>query len=247
MKPPYLKKICETNGFLVFYVDGHFIRDNYNKEFTNFGSRRFFKFIPKNEIWIDHENKNQEAGYLIGHFLVLQKQLKNGKTYEKAVKIADEYEKRERNKSKLVRSIKKLKRDKIIKEIYKKQLFLKYTKNIRIWLVKGFLVRSIFFLDFTEGGHDKVYDFIPKNEIWIDDSLYKKEIVYILVHELHERYLMKKGWIYESKGIGVFSQKAKKGEKSAHFEAEKVETYCRKHPKEAKEILIREIKKNDLA
>ena len=37
----------------------------------------------------------------------------------------------------------------------------------------------------------------------------------------------------------------KKGSKSAHFEAEKVEAYCREHRNKVKKILLKEIKKND--
>ena len=246
MKKPYLKKIGKFSEYTVWYVNGYLIRKNYDKEFTNFGSRKYFEFIPKYELWIDYENGKKEAIYFIDNFIRIQRELKKGKTYDEAVKIANKYEKRERNKSKFIQKIKKIRqKEKILKKIYRKQLFSKYTKNIKIWLVRGDLVRSLFFLDFTEGGHDKVYDFVPKNEIWIDDNVYKKEIPYVLVHELHERYLIGKGWVYDSGGIGVFSRKAKKGEKSAHFEAEKIEEYCRNNPKEVKKILLREIKKTD--
>lgn len=246
MKKPYVKKIGKFDEYSAWYVDGFWIRNNYDKEFTNLGFRRYFKFIPKNEIWIDYENKNKEAKYFIGHFLTLKRELKKGKSFEKAVSIADEHERSERNKSKSIKELKKIKqKHKILKKIHKKQLFSKYTKKIKIWLVRGDLVRGIFFLNFTEGGHDRVYDFIPKDEIWVDDSLCVSEIPCILVHELHERYLIGKGWIYDSKGIGVFSRKPEKGKKSAHFEAEKVETYCRNHLKDTKKILVKEIRLNE--
>jgi hypothetical protein len=247
VKKPYIKKIGKFGGYNVFYVNGYFIRKNHDKEFTNFGSMRYFKFIPKNEFWIDYENGKKEARYFIENFIIIQRELKNGKSYNQAVKTANEHEKKERNKSKFLQKIKKIKqKDEILNKVYKKQLFTKYSKKIKIYSVRGDLVRSLFFIDFTEGGHDKVYKFIPANEVWIDDDVYKKEIPYILIHELHERYLMGKGWVYDSGGIGVFSRKAEKGKKSAHFEAEKLEEYSRDHPKEVKKILIKEIKNNDL-
>ena len=247
MKKPYLSKIGEYHGYRVYYVNGYYIRKHLDKEFTNFGSRKYFHFIPKHELWIDYENgKRGEARYFIDNFLMIQRELRNGQTYNEAVNIANRHEGAERSKSKHIKKIKKIKnKKKLFKKIHIKRLFSKYTKKIKIWLVRGDLVRSIFFLDFTEGGHDKVYHFIPKNEIWIDDDVYKKEIPYVLVHELHERHLMGLGWDYDAGGVGVFSRKAKKGKKSAHFDAEKVETYCRHHPKKVKKIIIDEINKND--
>lgn len=246
MKKPYLKKIGDFNSYHVYYVNGYYIRKNLDKEFTNFGSNRYFKFIPHHELWIDYENGKKEAKYFIDNFLMIQRELKNGRSYNDAVNIANRHEGAERSKSKHIQKLKKIKnKNKLIKKVYKKRLFSKYTKNIKIWLVKGDLVRTLFYIDFTEGGHDKVYHFIPKNEIWIDDDVYKKEIPYVLIHELHERYLMGEGWEYDSGGVGVFSRKPKKGTKSAHFDAEKVETYCRNHPKKGMGLLLKEIEKND--
>ena len=243
MKKPYLKKIGDFNGYKVYYVNGYYIRKNLDKEFTNFGSDRYFKFIPKHELWIDYENGKKEARYFIDNFFIIQRELKKGVSYNDAVNIANRHEGYERSKSKYIQKIKKLReKEDIVKKVYKKRIFSKYTKHIKIWLVKGDMVRTLFFIDFTEGGHDKVYHFVPKNEIWIDDDVYKKEIPYVLVHELHERYLMCLGWKYDSGGVGFFSRKAKKGEKSAHFEAEKVEAYCRDHPKKVKQILVKDRK-----
>lgn len=245
MKKPYIKKIGKFGEFNVFYVNGYWIRKHLDKEFTNFGHNQYFHFIPKYELWIDFENGKTEAHYFIDNFLIIQRELKKGKTYDEAIKIANHYEKTERLKSKIIKKLVKEKnKEKILKKIHKKRIFKKYNPKLKIWIIRGDLVRSLFFLDFTEGGHDQVYDFVPKGEVWIDDDVYKKEIPYVLIHELHERYLMTKGWIYDSGGIGVFSRKAKKGEKSAHFEAEKLETWCRNNPKETMKKLIFEIKRN---
>lgn len=245
MKRPYIKKIGEFNGFKAFYVNGYYLRKFYDKEFTNFGTNKYFDFIPKNEVWIDYENGNKEAEYFLDNFFAIQKELKKGKTYDEAVKIANILEKRQRDKSQALKKIKSKPKKDILKHIHKKQIFKKYTKNLKIWIVRGDLVRSLYFLDYTEGGHDKVYKFVPKNEVWIDDDVYKKEIPFVLVHELHERYLMSKGWVYDSEGIGVFTRKARKGTKSAHFAAEKLETWCRNHPKKVKDALIKEINNNE--
>jgi len=200
-KKPYLKKISDICGFHIWYVNGYWIRKYLDRAFTNFGYNRNFKFIPKDEFWIDNEHGKKEAHYFIDSFLTIQRFLAEGKSYEEAVREADKFEKRERKKSKFLKKLKKIKvREKILEKIHKKRLFKKYTQELNIWLIRGDLVRSLFDIDFTAGGHDKVYNFIPKKEIWIDDDLYKKEIPIVLIHELHERYLMSKGWPYEPIG-----------------------------------------------
>lgn len=246
MKKPYIKKIAEVAGFKVFSVNGYWIRNNLDPAFTNFGSHRHFEFIPKEEFWIDRENGKIEAHYFIENFLAMQRELKKGKSYPKAIEVADKIERRERNRSQFLKNIKKIKvKEKILKRIYKKVLFEKYTKNLKIKIVRGNLVRSLFDLDFTEGGHDKIYRFIPQNEIWIDDKVYKKERVFVIIHELHERALMSKGWPYTSTKQGVFQRQEKGGKRSAHFSAENLEYWCRNHPKSIKRILQRETKENE--
>lgn len=65
--------------------------------------------------------------------------------------------------------------------------------------VNGTHVRDKIYQDFTMGGHDKVYDFIPDNngkgEIWIDRDMVKKDKNATIEHESTERTKMKKeGW-----------------------------------------------------
>ena len=42
---------------------------------------------------------------------------------------------------------------------------------MKVWVVRGWLVRSIFDCNFTAGGHNRIYEYVPKNEVWIDDAL----------------------------------------------------------------------------
>lgn len=63
--------------------------------------------------------------------------------------------------------------------------------------VRGDLVRSWIDPHFIFGGHDLVYDYIPKNEIWIDQRQDPKEIPFTLMHELEERKRMRKGYSYD--------------------------------------------------
>jgi hypothetical protein len=79
-------------------------------------------------------------------------------------------------------------------------------------------------VDFTEGGHDHVYEFVPENEVWIDNDLEEAERPYVLLHELHERNLMSKGWTYSR----------------AHEDSSRIEYHCRHHPNELHEALAKE-------
>ena len=83
------------------------------------------------------------------------------------------------------------------------------------------MVRSLFDLDFTAGGHENVYEFIPEGEVWIDDASDARERGYFLLHELHERNLMADGEPYSR----------------AHAASSCIELRCRQHPDELHEAL----------
>ena len=244
MKKPYLKKFCKISIFNVWIVAGNFIRKNIDEEFTNFGQHHRFKFIPKNEFWIDKEyGKGNEKKYFIDHMLVENRLMKKGISYVEASDKADKIEKSERSKSKLISKLIKNKLE-VKKEIYLK--LLKSNKRIKIWLVNGNLVRSLFFIDFVQGGHDKIYHFIPKNEIWIDDDVNPKERKFVLLHELFERNLMCKGWSYEENRKKFISSLKEyishKKPKLAHWAASEIECYYRHHPKRIDKKIFQELK-----
>jgi hypothetical protein len=227
MKPPYIKKFSKIFNFNVYIVDGEFIRTNIDEEFTNFGQHYYFKFIPENEFWIDEEKHKGEAQFYIDHMLAEYRLMKEGATYEKALEKANLKEERERKISKYLKmKLKKpLNRQQEIEKIRKK-LIKKYCKKLKVWIVDGELVRDLFDVEFTEGGHDLIFPFIPKNEIWIDNDLSKREFKFVVLHEVHERNLMAKGWDYES----------------AHKDSSKLEFACRNFKKDLHKILLKELK-----
>lgn len=108
--------------------------------------------------------------------------------------------------------------------IYKRLLYT--TKDgIKVWLVDGEVVRNTFGLKFIEGGHDIVYSFIPKGEVWIEKSIKDSENAPVLLHELYERRLM------ESEGLSY---------NEAHDRAERREGYYRKNRSNLKDALRKE-------
>lgn len=225
MKRPYIRKFSDISGFNVWIVDGKYIRDNINVEFTNYAQHYQFDFIPQDEFWIDRSRISGEEKYYIASMLLMIQLMTHGVSHAGAYKIADDMEKRSRMKDFLAKkeiSAEEAEQKKI--ELVHKKLFKKYSKNLNVWIVDGNAVRTLFFTDFTQGGHEKAYSFIPKNEIWIDDALLPSEIKVVLLHELHERKIMfEKGINYDV----------------AHEDSSKLESYYRHHP-ETIETAIKE-------
>ncbi len=225
----YIKKLGKFSGFKVWIVNGKYIRDNIEEEFTNYAQHYNFKFIPKDEFWIDKERNPGEEKYFIEFMLAFHRFFSKGIPYNRAWDMANKIEKRERMKSRLMKQeifIKKGKKNSL-KGVYKKLLKEYGGNNLNVWIVNGEFVRDLFFLDFTEGGHDKVYNFVPKDEIWIDDDLDLNELKFVLLHEVHERNLMSRGMSYNL----------------AHKSSSKIEYYCRRHPRKVDRYLRKEFKK----
>jgi hypothetical protein len=227
MKKPYIKKVDQIGPLTVWIVDGQYVRKNIDEEFTNFGQHFRFRFIPLHEFWIDQEHGLGELQFFIDHLLVEHRLMTGGMTYDKALEKADAVEKKERRKTELIREISRLPRVGVVENIHKR-LLKKYSGAVKVWVVKGELVRSLYFIDFTEGGHDQVYHFVPKNEVWLDDDLGPGERRFVLLHELHERHLMTLGWPYVK----------------AHRSASRIEYHCRAHPEDLEADLRLEIAKN---
>lgn len=223
MKKPYIKKIDVRGDITVWEVDGIYVRKNIDREFTNFGQHFRFKKIPKNEFWLDKENSPGEENFFIDHLLVEHKLMAKGKNYIYSIDEADKLEKKERKKSKLFVKIHKKGKKEIIDKIHKK-LLKKYSGKIKIWIISGELVRDLYNIDFTEGGHDKVYKFVPENEVWLDDDLSPRDRKFVLLHELHERNLMAKGLCYND----------------AHKSSSRIEYFARHNPTKLDELIKKE-------
>jgi hypothetical protein len=247
MKKPYIKKYGKVSDFTVWIVNGKYIRENINEEFTNFSHHYHFNFIPEHELWIDKEHgEGSEISYFIDNMLTEIRLLKEGKSIDEAIRKADAVERRERAKSRLMHSEarKKLDKAELIKQIHKR-LLKEYSKKVKVWIVNGELVRDFFFLDFTEGGHDKVYPFIPENEVWMDDDVSQKERKFILLHELHERNLMCQGWCYDPEDKRAMIKNGDKNPrvfKSAHKAASELEFFYRRNPKGIDKQLKEEVR-----
>ena len=191
----YLKKIGQRGKIKIWLVDGAAIRRDLDPEFPNFGQHFRFNFIPEYEFWIDREAVPDERRFFIDHLLTEWRLMKKGVSYSEATDIADTKERSERIKSLDFRKILDKKGQPDVAKFHLR-LLEKTPDGVSVWLVDGKLVRTIFDVEFTEGGHDLIYDFVPKNEVWIDNDVEEEERKFVILHETYERELMKKGMLY---------------------------------------------------
>lgn len=223
-KAPYLEKDEQRGDLQVWIVDGSYIRGHVDEEFTNFGQHYRYPYIPADELWIDREAEDDERPFFVDHLLVEHRLMSQGMSYEKAIEAADREERKERRRAgdvrKLTRHGQKLPDGKDVHE----RLWKKLENGVSVWIVSGRLVRSVFDIDFTAGGHDHVYEFVPTGEVWIDSDIMVPERGYVLLHELHERNRMAEGMPYSK----------------AHAESSSLEYHCRHHPDELHDALAAE-------
>ena len=225
MERPYLKKLTEIEDFAVWEVNGEYVRNYLNREFTNFGQHYRFSFIPTYEFWVDKENSRGEAHFFVDHMLIEWHLMREGRSYDFAIEVADKEEKKERRKSEILHKV--IDSRPHIYDVVPQEVYRQKVKNYDypdIWVISGELVRDMYFIDFTEGGHHFVYNFVPYHEVWIDDDLKPEERKFVLLHELHERYLMYKGSDYSK----------------AHHSSSIIEYKCRKEPDLTKENIDNE-------
>jgi len=184
-----LKKLGQRGRIVIWQVEGEKIRKDLDEEFTNFGQHYRFKYIPIFEFWIDKEANPDEQRFFIDHLLVEWQAMKKGLSYNKASDLADLQERVERYKAGDIKKVWDRKGEIDFAKIHQK-LLKRTTDKLSVWLIDGRLVRSVFHVEFTQGGHDQVYDFVPKGEVWIDNDLIAEERPYVILHELYERGLM---------------------------------------------------------
>ena len=224
MKKPYVSQVDKRGKIIIWSVDGSYIRGHIDKEFTNFGQHYRYNYIPVNEFWIDREAKHDETRFFVEHLLVEHLLMSKGVAYNEALTRANMQERKQRRRagdlSLMTHHGKDLPDAKRVHE----KLWKKLDTGLSVWIVNGRLVRSVFDIDFTAGGHEHVYEFVPQNEVWIDNDIEENERGYILLHELHERNLMAKGWTYEK----------------AHEESSRLEYRTRHHPDKLHDALTKE-------
>jgi hypothetical protein len=178
---------CE-HGLKIYLVDGTHVRNHVDSDFFT-GSGFSARHIPRGEIWIDESVPESEVHHLIENECVLAEEIRSGKSIERACSKAEKIEGESRKWEK--------KLGPKTKTEWKKDTGERLEPSFKVFLVDGNHVRDTMDPTFIQGGNEFRYDFVPKNELWIDWNMPEEEHPYILFHEHYESLKMKAGWSYE--------------------------------------------------
>ena len=160
-------------------------------------------YIPRDQIWIDKPFA-PEKDFLL--------QIENFYDDPSNLKTIKEFFKRGGREDEKRGYIKKLCSKGSVPE------FIRRTEGsgeTEVCYVDGSIVRSHLDPEFSYGGHDLVYSYIPKGQIWLDILMEERELAFILIHEKVERDLMKN----EAKSYSLAHDFALVYEKEARIKA----------------------------
>jgi hypothetical protein len=225
-KEPYLKEIKKIGPHSIWIVDGGWVRKNINEEFTNYAEGRDPMFkgkIPRDEFWIEVGSNPDEFPFFIDRMLAESYFLSKMMPHLKAERESMKIERASRERANKDRGTYIEGRENVhVAELFYPNLKI---KNVKIFLVDGKKVRDNFDHWFTHGGHFLCYsEYVPKGEVWIDNTAPRNEHDFLLIHELRECEMMMDGKSYES----------------AHPIASEIEYNCRWSPQE-KDKQMREL------
>lgn len=168
----------------IVYVDGYKMRrmlpDLEIVHWRNQHGMTGMQFIPPGEIWIDHRYEAETDFLLRVYQIETMKRFANRTNYE---------------------AVRKYMKQKLCKPgptppFIERQEY-DQDNNLTICYVRGDIVRQYLDPAFIFGGHDLVYNYIPKRTVWIDVHQDYREVKYTLLHEIRERKLMERGMSYD--------------------------------------------------
>ena len=167
----------KKNEYTIKYVDGFDIRNLLDSEFGIVENRKVHRphprwYVPEGEVWIDSYVKDETDFFM------------------RLIELEDEYLQADTHFHAF--------RDKIKKELASNDpvdldVITKKTYRDGEYLVReldGGIVRKDIDPYFVLGGHFRVYDYIPKGEIWLDSKMPLNVLKYTLIHERVECMLM---------------------------------------------------------
>ena len=188
-----IERLQNHCGFKVCVVNGEAVR-RHSQDCDEFGnwaiSSDFPEIIPEDEIWISDEAPKEERQFLLSAAMVEINDLENGKSAPEAYDHAIRKERSLRKKAHGVKFEPHKKNEVAPKQVYVKRLGNIKKEGLKLFLVDGEFIRDKYKTDFVDGGNGAVYDFVPNDELWVEDLLDDAERVATLVHEFVEFTLM---------------------------------------------------------
>ncbi|MCC6979712.1 MAG: hypothetical protein IT343_15445 [Candidatus Melainabacteria bacterium] len=192
----YRVRLGERQGQRIWLVDGARVARYIYPAFIMGGNDQRYRFNPDDEVWIDNRIGIDELEYTIAHELIERKLMRErGYSYGRAHEAGLALEQRMRKRDEM----RVLRREKTsalpVGGVYRS--FLRTRKGVKIWIVDGPKVRRHLDGDFCFAGHGYKYDFIPRDEIWLDSAMSVEQAHFALVHEYAERLMSEKGLGYD--------------------------------------------------
>ena len=187
MPDVHLRHLGRVDSVDIWEVAGKVIRDLKDIEFTQSAYDLNKSYIPKGEVWVDRDaaKTGEQKTWLYRALAERNCRTRLGMSADAAFNEAKRAEEALRGKPLAPPPRVQLVRLNVI-------------KGFTVWLVNGKLVRDHYYVDFTQGGNGFVYDWAPKNEIWIDNALVPEEYMPTTIHELTEAVWMRdRGLSYE--------------------------------------------------
>lgn len=178
--------------YTIVLVDEEDVRDESEEleEFSNYAIHSDFPdVIPEGTIWLSEEVPVDERWILIEEAIARIEAEDDGLSSEEAYSVGLRRSKKLRSRASPEG------RDTSAADVKIKKIGS--SDGVSVWLVDGKRIRDSVDIDFVEGGHGLVYSWIPRDEIWIDEEVPKKERRIIVAHESKERALMMAGHSYE--------------------------------------------------
>ena len=175
--------MCEymLGKFKVRVVDGQEVRKS-NPDFINYGHHYLVSDIPEGEIWLDDSSKPEEVALFVLRALYEVTLYDRGLSKDMVSEAAKEFDRQ-------------IRADSPQEEIRVRKL--SDFGDLHVWLVRGDQVRKQHDPNFIMGGHGYVYDYVPRDEVWVEESLPPLDRVFTLLHELYEVSLMREGMTYD--------------------------------------------------
>lgn len=158
-------------GVDVYVVDGKRIRDTMDIQFQHAGHHWDYPYIPRDEVWLDREAPGAgEQQFWAMRKLYERQQALNGVPSKLAKQRAKEME------YDLRRTQFNWYRNFTVGELPD---YLGY----KVKIVRGRDVRNEFDVDFAMGANGYAVDYVPEQELWVDDALLKTEWTPAVAHQ----------------------------------------------------------------
>lgn len=175
--------MCEyhVGKFRIRVVDGPEVRKQH-PDFINYGHHYLVSDIPEDEVWLDASANPEEIALFVLRAMYEVMLYDRGLPKETVSEAAEEFDRQIRSGCPE-------------EDIHVRKLA--DFEDLSVWLVRGDQVRKQHDPNFIMGGHGYVYDYVPKNEVWIEEALPPLDKAFTLLHELYELSLMREGMTYD--------------------------------------------------